>query len=164
MEQNVTFVCSEKSLPEQPHLHKPPKRRQCYSLIQSVFKFQLRYNFERLCNDMSRVTRLIDWREPIPEAYFPKLDNIIANRVWPSRPANATLKVTYFIWICELVSSVDKFIFVFLQYLLMHASCILQNVNRNVEQVAVDIEDLERWRDRIFNAIHSGYIVVNVII
>uniref|UniRef100_A0A481MQJ8 Phenoloxidase n=1 Tax=Nipponaphis monzeni TaxID=196483 RepID=A0A481MQJ8_9HEMI len=86
-----------------------------------------RYNMERLSNDMSRVTRLNDWRDPIPEAYFPKLDNVNANRVWPSRPSNSRFK----------------------------------NVDREKDLVVVDIDDLERWRNRIFDAIHSGYIVVN---
>lgn len=35
----------------------------------------------------------------------------------------------------------------------------LQDINREIEQMAFDIEDLERWRDRIFNAIHSGFII-----
>lgn len=37
-----------------------------------------------------------------------------------------------------------------------------QNISREVEQITFDIEDLVRWRDRIFNAIHSGFII-NVI-
>ncbi|CAH1733225.1 phenoloxidase 1-like [Aphis gossypii] len=84
-----------------------------------------RYNMERLSNDMNRVVRLTNWRDPILEGYFPKLDNILANRVWPPRPVNARLS----------------------------------NINREVEQISFDIEDLERWRDRIFNAIHSGFII-----
>lgn len=36
--------------------------------------------------------------------------------------------------------------------------CIVQNINREVEQISFDIEDLERWRDRIFTAIHQGFI------
>lgn len=37
--------------------------------------------------------------------------------------------------------------------------CLQQNISREIEQIAFDIEDLERWRDRIFNAIHSGFII-----
>ncbi|XP_060843836.1 phenoloxidase 1-like [Rhopalosiphum padi] len=84
-----------------------------------------RYNLERLSNNMNRVVRLNNWRDSIVEGYFPKLDNILANRVWPSRPANAKLS----------------------------------DINREVEQMSFDIEDLERWRDRLFSAIHSGYII-----
>ncbi|XP_026816301.1 phenoloxidase 1-like [Rhopalosiphum maidis] len=84
-----------------------------------------RYNLERLSNNMNRVVRLNNWRDSITEGYFPKLDNILANRVWPSRPANARLS----------------------------------DINREVEQMSFDIEDLERWRDRLFSAIHSGYII-----
>ncbi|XP_022160595.1 phenoloxidase 2-like [Myzus persicae] len=84
-----------------------------------------RYNMERLSNSMNRVVRLTNWEQPIAEGYFPKLDNILANRVWPPRPVNA----------------------------------VLQNISREVEQITFDIEDLVRWRDRIFNAIHSGFII-----
>lgn len=48
---------------------------------------------ERLSNKMNRVVRLTNWRDPIIEGYFPKLDNIVANRVYPSRPQNAKLQV-----------------------------------------------------------------------
>ncbi|VVC24126.1 Hypothetical protein CINCED_3A001218 [Cinara cedri] len=84
-----------------------------------------RYNMERLSNDMNRVVRLTNWRDPIEEGYFPKLDNILANRVWPSRPVNSRFS----------------------------------NINREVDQISFDIEDLERWRDRIFNAIHAGFVL-----
>lgn len=50
---------------------------------------------ERLCNDMSRVTKLTEWRAPIVEGYFPKLDSVLAGRVWSPRPVNATLSVQY---------------------------------------------------------------------
>lgn len=52
-----------------------------------------RYNFERFSNNLSRVKRFINWREPIQEGYFPKLDSLVSSRVWPPRPANAVLKV-----------------------------------------------------------------------
>ncbi|XP_015524598.1 phenoloxidase 1 [Neodiprion lecontei] len=81
-----------------------------------------RYNLERLCNNLPRVKRLINWQEPIPEGYFPKLDSLVASRTWPSRTAGATLK----------------------------------DINRPVDQINLDIQDLIRWRDRIFNAIHEG--------
>ncbi|KAF7284741.1 hypothetical protein GWI33_021611 [Rhynchophorus ferrugineus] len=81
-----------------------------------------RYNFERLCNGMQRTERLIDWDRPIKEAYFPKLDSLVASRSWPSRVTNQTL----------------------------------QNVRREVDGIIVDVDDLKRWRDRIYNAIHSG--------
>lgn len=81
-----------------------------------------RYNFERLCNKMKRVDRFIDWNQPIKEAYFPKLDSLVASRSWPARVANQRLS----------------------------------NLKRESDQVVVDIDDLVRWRDRIFDAIHSG--------
>lgn len=68
--------------------------------------------------------RLIDWKQPIREAYFPKLDSLVASRAWPARVANQTLS----------------------------------NLRRPVDQISVDIDDLMRWRDRIFDAIHSGVI------
>ncbi|KAK7794457.1 hypothetical protein R5R35_003821 [Gryllus longicercus] len=79
-----------------------------------------RYNFERLSTELSRVKRLLNWREPIPEAYFPKLNNGLASRVWPPRQADARL----------------------------------QDVRRS--DAVIDILDLERWRDRIMEAIHTG--------
>ncbi|CAH0557365.1 unnamed protein product [Brassicogethes aeneus] len=50
-----------------------------------------RYNFERLCNDLKRVDRLVELKEPIKEAYFPKLDSLVSSRAWPSRVTNQTL-------------------------------------------------------------------------
>lgn len=47
-----------------------------------------RYNIERLCNKLKRTERLIDWRAPIKEAYFPKLDSLVASRPYPARVAN----------------------------------------------------------------------------
>uniref|UniRef100_A0A6P7FTC5 Phenoloxidase 1-like n=1 Tax=Diabrotica virgifera virgifera TaxID=50390 RepID=A0A6P7FTC5_DIAVI len=86
------------------------------------FRVDRKYNFERLCNSLSRVERFINWRKPIPEAYFPKLDSLVASRGWPSRVANQS-------W---------------------------SNLRRETDQVTQDIDDLERWRDRIFEVIHNG--------
>lgn len=44
-----------------------------------------RYDFERLSNSLGRVKKLDIWHEPLEEAYFPKLDNLLASRVWPAR-------------------------------------------------------------------------------
>lgn len=84
-----------------------------------------RYDFERLCNNLGRVERLLDWRKPIKEGYFPKLDNTLASRVWPSRQKYAKLK----------------------------------NIEREMDQVKVDIQHLERYRDRIYEAIHQGAVI-----
>lgn len=81
-----------------------------------------RYNIERFCNHLKRVERFIDFRAPIPEAYFPKLDSTVASRAWPARVANQTLR----------------------------------NLKRDADKLIFDIDDLERWRDRIFEAINSG--------
>ncbi|XP_050510953.1 phenoloxidase 1-like [Diabrotica virgifera virgifera] len=81
-----------------------------------------RYNFERLCHNMKRTERFINWRQPIKEAYFPKLDSLVSSRAWPSRVADQTLS----------------------------------NLKREVDQITLDVDDLERWRDRIFEAIQSG--------
>lgn len=79
-----------------------------------------RYDFERLSNNLGRVERLIDWQKPIKEGYFPKLDNILSSRVWPSRQANSKL----------------------------------QDINRKNDQFKLDIQDLKRWQDRLYQAIH----------
>lgn len=51
-----------------------------------------RYNVERLSNQLPRAKRLA-LREPIKEGYYPKLDNLVASRVWPGRPPNTRLQV-----------------------------------------------------------------------
>ncbi|XP_043262276.1 phenoloxidase 1 [Colletes gigas] len=84
-----------------------------------------RYNCERLCNKLGRVKRFIDWHEPIPEAYFPKLDSIVAGRKWPARSGGSVLK----------------------------------DIDRAAEKLRFDIQDLERWRDRIYASIHAASIV-----
>lgn len=81
-----------------------------------------RYNMERLCNNLARVRRLTNFYEPIEEGYYPKLDNSVASRAWPSR----------------------------------HPFTKMSNVNREKDHLQVDIQDLERWRDRLFEAIHNG--------
>ncbi|CAG9771864.1 unnamed protein product [Ceutorhynchus assimilis] len=83
-----------------------------------------RYNFERLSNNLKRVTRFLDWDAPIDEAYFPKLDSLVASRAWPARVSNQRL----------------------------------QNVNREVDGLKLDVDDMKRWRDRIFDAIQSGMV------
>ncbi|XP_045454185.1 phenoloxidase 1-like [Melitaea cinxia] len=49
-----------------------------------------RYNGERLNNSLARVKKFSNWDEPIPEAYFPKLDSLTTSRGWPPRQANMT--------------------------------------------------------------------------
>ncbi|XP_043289152.1 uncharacterized protein [Venturia canescens] len=81
-----------------------------------------RYNCERLSNHLGRVKRFNNIREPIPEAYFPKLDSLVSSRAWPARPSGTQLK----------------------------------DINRQADKVVFDLQDLERWRDSIFNAIRTG--------
>ncbi|XP_065201957.1 phenoloxidase 1-like [Planococcus citri] len=81
-----------------------------------------RYNIERFCNDLVRVGRFNSYRDPIPEGYFPKLDSIVASRVWPPRQANVALRDVY----------------------------------RELDQMICTVDDLERWRDRIYEVIHRG--------
>lgn len=78
-----------------------------------------------MANRLARVKRLNNWREPIPEAYFPKLDSLVSSKNWPARTANLTLR----------------------------------DINRPVDQLVFDIADMERWRDRIYEAIHQGFVV-----
>lgn len=72
---------------------------------------------------MERVKPLNNFRERIPEGYFPKIVRSLNNRAYPGRPN-------------------DLF---------------LQDINREDDQV--EIAELERWRDRIFQAIDQGYVV-----
>nr|AAC34256.1 prophenoloxidase [Hyphantria cunea] len=81
-----------------------------------------RYNGERLNSALKRVKKFSNWREPIPEAYFPKLDSLTSSRGWPPRQANMT-------W---------------------------QDLNRPVDGLLVTIDDMERWRRNIEEAISTG--------
>jgi hypothetical protein len=68
-----------------------------HSILQSLYvlcTFVDRYDFERLSNKLARVKRLLNWREPIPEGYFSKLDSLVASRVWPPRHSNAVMNVS----------------------------------------------------------------------
>ncbi|XP_026730285.1 phenoloxidase subunit 1-like [Trichoplusia ni] len=51
-----------------------------------------RFDIERLCNDLPRVKRYFDFKEPVEEAYFPKLDSMVAGRTWPYRHAGTMLR------------------------------------------------------------------------
>lgn len=51
-----------------------------------------RYTTERLCNKLGRVDRYDDFRQPIAEGYFPKLDSQVASRAWPPRFAFSELR------------------------------------------------------------------------
>lgn len=84
-----------------------------------------RYNLERFSNNLSRVTRFNNLREPIPEGYFPKMDSLVASRAWPPRFDNTQLR----------------------------------DLDRELDQIKNDVTDLERWRDRFYEAIHQGFIV-----
>ncbi|KAL1459426.1 hypothetical protein WDU94_011408 [Cyamophila willieti] len=81
-----------------------------------------RYNTERLCNKLKRTKKFNNLREPIPEAYFSKLDAANTSRTWPPRFRNATLG----------------------------------DLNRDKEGFRFELSDLDRWRDRILEAIHTG--------
>lgn len=50
-----------------------------------------RYNAERLCNDLYRVKPLNNLRDPIEEAYFPKLNIQNSSHTWPPRFENCFL-------------------------------------------------------------------------
>ncbi|XP_065075620.1 phenoloxidase 8-like isoform X1 [Ochlerotatus camptorhynchus] len=84
-----------------------------------------RYNNERFCNRLARVRALSNLREPIPEAYFPKMIRSSNARSYPGR----------------------------------HANIALQDVNRVDNSTIVQVNDLERWRDRILEAIDQGFVL-----
>lgn len=50
-----------------------------------------RYNVERICNGLSRVKSLKNFREPIPEGYFSKVTRSSNNRTYAARNTNALL-------------------------------------------------------------------------
>lgn len=86
-------------------------------------KILARYNNERICNNLEPVKPLNNFRERIPEGYFPKIVRSLNNRAYPGRPNDL----------------------------------LLQDVNRDDEMV--EIADLERWRDRIHQAIDQGFVL-----
>ena len=38
------------------------------------------------------MVRFNEWKQPIKEGYFPKLDSLVASRAWPARIAGQTIK------------------------------------------------------------------------
>lgn len=50
-----------------------------------------RYNLERFSNSLPRVVRYNDFRQPIAEGYFPKMDSMVASRSWPPRFDNTKI-------------------------------------------------------------------------
>uniref|UniRef100_A0A0K8VQL9 tyrosinase n=1 Tax=Bactrocera latifrons TaxID=174628 RepID=A0A0K8VQL9_BACLA len=82
-----------------------------------------RYNLERFSNNLARVVRFNNLREPISEGYFPKMDSLVSSRAWPPRFEDTKLS----------------------------------DLNRELDQINLDVSDLERWRDRIFEAISQGF-------
>nr|CAC04149.1 phenoloxidase II [Pimpla hypochondriaca] len=84
-----------------------------------------RYNAERLSNELSLVKKFNNFREPIIEAYFPKLDTQVASRSWPSRPEGMVLK----------------------------------DLNRRDHGLKINIEDLDRWANRLYEAIYTGHVM-----
>lgn len=84
-----------------------------------------RYNVERLANKLGKVRPLNNLREPIPEAYFPKIVRSSNNRAYPARVSGT----------------------------------VLMDINRTDDNVVVALSDLERWRDRIYQAIDQGFVV-----
>uniref|UniRef100_A0A1A9WK12 tyrosinase n=1 Tax=Glossina brevipalpis TaxID=37001 RepID=A0A1A9WK12_9MUSC len=84
-----------------------------------------RYNLERFSNNLPRVVRYNDFRKPIAEGYFPKMDSLVASRSWAPRFDNTRLR----------------------------------DLRRTSDQITMDVADLERWRDRILEAIHMGYVM-----
>ncbi|XP_049317717.1 phenoloxidase 2-like [Bactrocera dorsalis] len=82
-----------------------------------------RYNLERFSNNLARVVRFNNLREPIAEGYFPKMDSLVSSRAWPPRFEDTKLS----------------------------------DLNRELDQINLDVSDMERWRDRIFEAISQGF-------
>lgn len=93
--------------------------------VYQVIKLNYRYNVERLCNSLNLVSRLMEWDQPIQEAYYPMISTDVSGKAWPARPPNMRLS----------------------------------DINRPDQQLSFDIEDLRRWKERIFEAIHKKKII-----
>lgn len=85
-----------------------------------------RFNCERLCNSLPRVRKFNNWREPIPEAYYPKLDSLTSARGWPPRQSGMS-------W---------------------------QDVNRPADGLNITIDQMEKWRRNIDDAISTGRVIL----
>jgi tyrosinase len=81
-----------------------------------------RYNVERFCNRLARVTPFKNFRSNIGDGYYPKLtlENSSAN--WPGRMANSSLN----------------------------------DLNRKERNLS--ILEMERWVDRVSDAISTGFV------
>lgn len=53
-----------------------------------LIKLFHRYNTERLANRLALAQPFDNFRAPIAEAYFPKLDHTVAGQTWPARSAD----------------------------------------------------------------------------
>nr|AII22868.1 prophenoloxidase [Antheraea pernyi] len=51
-----------------------------------------RHTAERFCNGLGRVKRFQDFKAPIDEGYFPKMNSFVASRTWPPRFANTVIR------------------------------------------------------------------------
>ncbi|XP_058464518.1 phenoloxidase 1-like [Malaya genurostris] len=84
-----------------------------------------RYNVDRFCNKLARARPLSNYRESIPEAYFPKMVRSSNNRAYPARAADS----------------------------------VLRDLNRVDNDTIVSVNDLQRWTDRIHQAIDQGFAI-----
>ena len=50
-----------------------------------------RYDIERFSHGLGRTKKFESLRDPISEAFYPKLDSLVTGRAWPARPANTIL-------------------------------------------------------------------------
>ncbi|XP_041971349.1 phenoloxidase subunit 1 [Aricia agestis] len=85
-----------------------------------------RYTVERWCNGLSKAEPFRNFRQPINEGYFPKLDSQVASRAWPPRFAGTALR----------------------------------DLDRAVDLIRADINELETSRDRFLEAIRDMAIVM----
>ncbi|XP_065075624.1 phenoloxidase 8-like [Ochlerotatus camptorhynchus] len=84
-----------------------------------------RYNADRFCNRLARAKPLTNLREPITEAYFPKMVRSLNNRAYPAR----------------------------------HDNQVMRDLNRVDNDTIITVDELQRWRDRIIQAIDQGFVV-----
>ncbi|XP_076064105.1 phenoloxidase 1-like [Oratosquilla oratoria] len=101
-------------------LHRDRKGELFYYMHQQMMA---RYDMERMSVGLGRVVKLDNWREPIPEGYFPKLTTGNSSLNWGSRPDGLSVK----------------------------------NLTRH--RIRININEMEMWRDRIFEAIHLKKVV-----
>lgn len=107
-----------------------------------------RFNIERFCNNLPRSVPFTNFREPITEGYFPKLDTVMASRAFPGR--NYPCKLSKDLTFCRIKITARP------------SNFTLREIHRKADEVELDLSTIESWRDRILEAARNHEYVEKV--